>query len=601
MFESSMNNELAQADLDHTMALAGLLLDLADASVAQNDREQALIWTHVASKVLTSQNRELFSPRVERSLRLFGGWLPPFSRLAAPAPAHPGDKQRWLHVINQALPYGGHTPMATLWMQGCRGGRTHSVALLMQKTAAPDELAAAVRDSGGSLHTAPLDAPLLDRARWLRTLAASSADYVLLHVDPDDVIAPTAFAAEGGPPVLLFNHAAHIYWNGASIPDVIVNCRGSKLEEQWTRVHRGALRCATVPIPLLTPGEDESHGVGESARKERARQLLGLPKDAVVMLTSGDSYKFAPLGRLDFIAVCEDILRRLPQAILVAIGPVEDERWLAARERTGSRLRTFGRQPRSQVPIFLQAADVYIEGFPFGSTTALLEAGLRGIPVVLAPAQCPPPYGTDGVALDDVLERSCNFEEYKSQIIALCQNSRERAALGARLRDSIQEHHTASGWRNYVEEAIRIAPRTHSTSPIAAPVPTPADVHLHWSAFRRATFPDFEHLVENMVRYAFGLGARPLPPEQAGRAARSRIAARLYAEIAEQFQGRGDVVAAKRFYACSVSSDPWLLKIRVRKLLLSLGPTGALLRRVARRFKAGRTLKVVNGPARSRA
>jgi hypothetical protein len=92
-----------------------------------------------------------------------------------------------------------------------------------------------------------------------------------------------------------------------------------------------------------------------------------------------------------------------------------------------------------------------------------------------------------------------------------------------------------------------------------------------------------------------------LPPEQAGRAARSRIAARLYAEIAEQFQGRGDVVAAKRFYACSVSSDPWLLKIRVRKLLLSLGPTGALLRRVARRFKAGRTLKVVNGPARSRA
>jgi hypothetical protein len=440
-----------------------------------------------------------------------------------------------------------------------------------------------------------LEVSLLERARWLRTLAASSADYVVLHIDPDDVIAPSAFAVEGGPPVFLVNHAAHIYWNGASICDVIVNCRGSKLEEQWTRVHRGATRCTTVPIPLPLPGNADSTGAAAIARKERSRQLVSIPKDAMVILTSGDSYKFTPLGRLDFIQVCEDILRRLPEVYIVAIGPVENARWAEARERTGSRLRTFGRQPQSQVPIFLHMADVYIEGFPLGSTTALLEAGLRGIPVVLAPAQCPPPYGTDGVALDDRLERPGDLEEYKSRIVALCRSSQERAALGASLGDSIRKHHTGLGWREYVESAIRMAPTSHVLGPITTPVPTPAEVHLYWSSFRRATFPEFEHLLENSVRYAFGLGARPQSPEQGRGIARNRITARLCAEIAEQFRHGGDLAAARQFYARSVSSDPWQLKIRARKLLLSLGSTGAVLRRVAHRLKSGRTPKIVSG------
>jgi hypothetical protein len=151
------------------------------------------------------------------------------------------------------------------------------------------------------------------------------------------------------------------------------------------------------------------------------------------------------------------------------------------------------------------------------------------------------------------------------------------------------------GWREYVEGAIRTAPKSHAPGPITAPVPTPAEVYLFWSAFRRATFPDYEHLIESSVRQAFGLGARPRLPEPSRGAARNRIAARLYAEIAEQFMHRGDAAAARQFYARSVSSDPLWLKIRVRKLLLSLGSTGTLLRRFAHRLKGGQAPKIESG------
>jgi len=93
------------------------------------------------------------------------------------------------------------------------------------------------------------------------------------------------------------------------------------------------------------------------------------------------------MGDLDFLAVAEELLCQLPGAYILAVGVREDERWRAVSERTGSRLRALGRQ--SQVSDYHDAADLYIEGFPFGSTTALLEAGLRGIPVILAPATCP--------------------------------------------------------------------------------------------------------------------------------------------------------------------------------------------------------------------
>ena len=84
----------------------------------------------------------------------------------------------------------------------------------------------------------------------LRALARDTASLVVLHTHGEDVVPAIAFGAAGGPPVTLVDHSAHSFWVGVSAVDLVLNCRGSTLERRWTLHHRGAARCATVPIPL---------------------------------------------------------------------------------------------------------------------------------------------------------------------------------------------------------------------------------------------------------------------------------------------------------------------------------------------------------------
>src|SRR5262249_3589377 len=159
-------------------------------------------------------------------------------------------------------------------------------------------------------------------------------------------------------------------------------------------------------------------------------------------------------------------LEAVPKAYLLAAGVIEDDRWREASDKLDLRLRALGSLPQSKIAILHQASDLYIEGFPFGSTTALLEAGLHGLPAILSPAVCPAPYGTDGVALYDTLERPDSIERYKLEAISLLQNPSRRAALGVKLQKSILAHHTGAGWRRYLMSAIQALPPEHRVHPI---------------------------------------------------------------------------------------------------------------------------------------
>jgi hypothetical protein len=475
--------------------------------------------------------------------------------------------------------------MATRWIKGDRS-RRHSVALLSQKRPVPEELNQSARESGGEIHVANVSDPFLQRAAWLRKQALENADYVLLHIDMDDVIAPTAFGCAGGPPVLFVNHAAHVFWTGASIVDLVVNSRGSALEIEWTVRHRGIPRCGTVPIPLLEPSPED--GRNATAKKAHAKEALGVPKDSVLVLTSGEGYKYSPIGGLDFITTCEEILRACPSICMVAIGPAEDDRWKEARERSNGRLKSVGRQPRDQVKVYLQAADVYAEGFPFGSTTALLEAGLQGIPAVLAPVQCPPPYGTDGVAVDEVLERAKSLEEYRTKIVQLAVDPDLRARVGGALSTAVMNHHTGDGWRRHLESAIRQLPTEHAIYPPEDPAKTPENIHRYWEEFAGTAFPWVKSLSERAVSYAFASGLRPLPPDSRnknGGGQRNEVRARILAAFGDQYQWIGELALARRFYSCSLEYDPGKAKVLAKKALLAFGRTGALLRKGVRSLR----------------
>jgi hypothetical protein len=155
------------------------------------------------------------------------------------------------------------------------------------------------------------------------------------------------------------------------------------------------------------------------------------------------------------------------------------------------------------------ATDIYIEGFPFGTTTSLLEAGLKAIPVVLAPAECPPPYGSDGVALDGIVDRPENVAAYEQQVLDLADDPALRELCGGAVRRSILDHHTGEGWSKHLENAWSLLPKTHSPSETACAQATRTEGYEHWSEITENSGHRYAETLEIAIARALAVGVKP--------------------------------------------------------------------------------------------
>jgi glycosyltransferase involved in cell wall biosynthesis len=499
-----------EASLNYVGAIADWLLDLGDAHLRRGELEEVLKYMRAASEILSQQNRDLVSARIETNFRVVAKLLADQGILEKNPLKRVGRPETCLHVMSEALPAGGHTAMAHRWIR-LDSERIHSVALLAQNTPVPRLLRDAVDSSGGKIYLVDPTSSFVNRAAWLRQLTSQEADYVILHIDTGDVICGVAFGIPGGPPTILVNHAAHIYWNGISTVDQIANCRGSELELRWSSAYRGAgaTRNSIIPIPL----EDFSSLEESLASRDRyricARRELKISDDRVVVVTVGAKFKYAALNGLDFIDVWEKILESEPRAELIVVGFHDEGRWKDASGRVGGRIRTLGAMPYAQVAKVTDAADLYVEAFSFGTTTSLLEAGLKGVPVVLAPAQSSPPYATDGIALDDVVERQADIQEYMRWVKVLLRNPGAREDLGAKLRRSIAQHHCVPGWRSHLQSAIDSLPARHSTYPEINSERTPTMIYRQWFNFSKGLARS-RNIIEFTIIMLYKSNLRPI-------------------------------------------------------------------------------------------
>ena len=162
--------------------------------------------------------------------------------------SHSREQRRVLHVATGVSGIGGHTRLISNWMEN-DGDSRHSLLLLSQPNEpVPEWLRLAAEASGGTITSLPSNLHLLEKATRLRAFARDQADIVVLHQHPDDVVPVVAFAAEGGPPVVIMNHADHVFWLGTSVADVVGNIRefGKRLCEE----RRFARHSMLLPIPL---------------------------------------------------------------------------------------------------------------------------------------------------------------------------------------------------------------------------------------------------------------------------------------------------------------------------------------------------------------
>ncbi|ASD23148.1 hypothetical protein B7495_14390 [Cryobacterium sp. LW097] len=387
------------------------------------------------------------SVKLEALAAQLGEHLPPSHGMGVELKGHV------VHVLSQAYSAGGHTRLVWRWIENDTT-RINSVVLTGQQgIPVPHQLADAVAASGGHIVSlGETSSSLLIRAAELRRISETGADTIVLHVHPYDIV-PSIGLVNVSARIVFLNHADHVFWIGGSIADMVADIRpaGQKLSIAERNLP-GALS-AILPIPLTTPPH---------ADKRVARDLLGIAQDAVVIISIASGYKYgASLGH-HFIDIHREFVLAHPEVVLRVIGPASDGRWQAISDETGGRLRAVGMV--QGLESYYAAADIYVDSIPFASLTSLLDAAVRGVPV-LALSET----GADSVLTSNDLSlmgKNVHYSDRKAYIRALealTTGPDERRRQGEATRKSVVEDHLSPGWNRHLRRIFE-SPATSSDS-----------------------------------------------------------------------------------------------------------------------------------------
>ncbi|NLG51273.1 MAG: glycosyltransferase family 4 protein [Chloroflexi bacterium] len=364
-----------------------------------------------------------------------------------------------LHVLTRALGIGGDARMVWRWAQQ-DAGRQHSLVLTRQgPTPVPPPLRNAIAAAGGQVHVLNTQrGSLLAWARALREIAAS-ADIVILHVHPYDVIPVLAFADKtASPPVVYADHADHAFWVGAGISDVVAGLRESGARLAQERRGVPPERSATLPI-IMPPTE-------RTLPRAQAKQQLGLPAESILLLSIARPHKYEPLGELDFLGTLLPVVEQHRQSRLLVIGPEQTGPWAQANAQTLGRVQALGK--REDTALFYQAADIYVDSFPIVSITSLLEAGSYGTPLL---SRCWPAaegsiLGADTQGLDRCLLRANDRAGYQAALARLISDTEHRTRAGKWTQEALKAVHHAPGWQRTLEALYQQAASLPPVTPL---------------------------------------------------------------------------------------------------------------------------------------
>lgn len=350
-----------------------------------------------------------------------------------------------LHVISTAYLTGGHTKLMDRWIKLRKDyDEVHSVVLTDQRNnVVPDWLIKSIYEANGWYHIFKNDNNFRSQCIHLRKLAQEWADLVVLHTHPNDPTPILAFGnKEGLPPIILANHADHVFWLGGSVSDAVMDIR---LAGQYITKHRRGIHNSVVlPIPLIQKERKIS--------KIKLREKYGLPNEAVILLSIASGYKFKPYGHLNFPKTLAEVLRKAPNAILIVIGAnPRDVIWKEANEAANGRLIAIG--TTTEIEEFYQLSDIFVESFPIGSLTAELDAMLYGLPVIKAPKPLSNllTIGDDYISLDETPK---NISDYRELVINYIYDSQRRNERGHQQREEIINKHTGNGWNNCLDSIL---------------------------------------------------------------------------------------------------------------------------------------------------
>ncbi len=421
-------------------------LKLAQNAWRWKNVQAACSYASLAALVATHRHAGFFaSPRLEQLLVSIGRDLPDEGSYRRTTKT-PDRVRRVLHVCTEVANIGGLASMLVRMIKE-DGSRQHSLVLTRNRSSVPAHITDAITQSGGTVHRFEKKTPAYaELALDLRRLAREN-DLVVLHIYNEDVVPLLAFANPSTvPPVAFINHADHLFWLGFSVSDLIINLRDSGQNLSLSRRYVSSERNTFVPTLVSKVTRTQS--------RESAKRKLGLDPESVLLISVARTVKYRTQNNITFADTHVPVLADNAKAQLIVVGAGDPEDWRPAKTATGGRITSIA--PVRDPSVYFEAADVYVDSYPFVSATSMIEAAGYGTPLVsrfYAPQEAEI-VGVDHPGVKATAFFATNDQQYIEILRSLVSDPKLRQARGEATARAVEGFHHASGWMRFWEAAI---------------------------------------------------------------------------------------------------------------------------------------------------
>ncbi len=416
----------------------------AESFLEQGNLELAAFQTMLAATIATHAHCGIFaSKRLELVIRKISEKLI-FNEKPEPRKTRSTDVKRVLHVASEVSKVGGLSRMISRWI-AADPDRSNSLVLTRYRVAIPKHLEESVKSSGGTIHLLNQNiGSMLDWVQGLRKIA-KDYDLIVLHTHCEDVLPLMAFAeGDKHPPALLLNHADHLFWLGTGSAHAVLNLRSAA--DEITRNRRGVAAERSLMLPTLV--DDTTW----RQTKEQARKSLGIGKDELVLLSVARGAKYRSPEGPSYADRFIPVLKNHKNARLIVVGSGMPDDWQEATKATGGRIS--GLPEQADPWKYFEAADIYVDSYPFSSSTSLMEAAGYELPLVTlftAPDDASL-VGINHLGLIGGVIQARSTSDWEQAISRLLSDESLRKSQGAAARESVRIAQPEE-WRKWLNRA----------------------------------------------------------------------------------------------------------------------------------------------------
>ncbi|WP_426476884.1 hypothetical protein ACP3T3_16385 [Chryseobacterium sp. CBSDS_008] len=352
-----------------------------------------------------------------------------------------------LHICSEVYTSGGHSKLLYNWIKN-DPAKKHTI--LSTRLSLEELLEVSnfyLQNKNDVKHISVLSSSKIESVKLLNQQALNEYDAILLHIHPDEAVAHIVLSQKDiTTPVCLINHADHVFWLGTSIADMVLQIRESSISFDVERRGIPLERQFFLPIPV-----ENSCDVHEKKDTETKN---------IKLLSTGTSYKYNPNEQYNFLREAYRIVEENPEVIFNIVGISPDS--VYAKEYQHDRIVLHGIVSTSELSDIESITDIYVEGFPLPSFTALLQPALCKIPFVLHYNPLPL-FKLFSENKDHGTLYPKNAEEWHNNIKRMIRDKKYREETAQKQYEYVLSNFSIEVWKSSIEKLYNIiSQKNHS-------------------------------------------------------------------------------------------------------------------------------------------